>query len=105
MIRIVYHDAALKDLLRLVDFLIDQDKASALATYGILEEGLSLLKNHPEIGRPTEADGIRELIISRGRSGYVALYAFDELNDSIVILRVKHQRETAFDSTAFDSPT
>jgi plasmid stabilization system protein ParE len=81
-----------------VDFLIDQDKAVALATYGILEEGLSLLKNHPEIGRPTEADGIRELIISRGRSGYVALYAFDELNDSIVILRVKHQRETAFDS-------
>ncbi len=94
MIRIVYHDSALNDMLRLVDFLIEQDADAAHATFGIIEEGISLLKNHPEIGRPTEADGVRELLISRGRTGYIALYAFDELTELAIILRIKHQRES-----------
>jgi hypothetical protein len=34
---------------------------------------VDILKRHPEIDRPVE-DGLRELVISRGRTGYVALY-------------------------------
>ncbi len=96
MVNIVYHDSALKDLARLVDFLMAQDADAALATFSIIEDGILLLKNHPEIGRPTEQSDLRELVISRGRTGYIALYAFDELTEMIIILRVKHQRETVF---------
>ena len=96
MIKIVYHDKARDDVARLVKFLIESDVDAALATFGIIDDGISLLKNHPEIGRPTESDALRELVISRGRTGYVALYEFDELRELVIVLRVKHQREDGF---------
>lgn len=96
MIKIVYHDKAREDVMRLVEFLIKSDVDAALATFGIIDEGVSVLQNHPEIGRPTENDSLRELVISRGRTGYVALYEFDELRELVIVLRVKHQREDGF---------
>lgn len=93
MIKVVYHDKARDDVVRLVEFLIEFDVDVALATFSIIEEGVSVLKNHPEIGRPTESDSLRELVISRGRTGYVALYEFDELRELVIVLKVKHQRE------------
>ena len=93
MIKVVYHDKARDDVVRLVEFLIESDVDVALATFSIIEEGVSVLKNHPEIGRPTESDSLRELVISRGRTGYVALYEFDELRELVIVLKVKHQRE------------
>ena len=97
MIKIVYHDKARDDVARLVEFLIESDIDAALVTFGIIDEGISVLKNHPEIGRPTESDALRELVISRGRTGYVALYEFGELQELVIVLRVKHQRESGFD--------
>jgi plasmid stabilization system protein ParE len=96
MMKIIYHDKARDDVVRLVEFLIESDIDAALATFDIIEEGVSVLKNHPEIGRPTESDVLRELVISRGRTGYVALYEFDELREMVVVLRLKHQREDGF---------
>ena len=97
MIKIVYHDKARDDVARLVEFLIEFDGDAALATFSIIEEGVSVLKNHPEIGRPAENISLRELVISRGRTGYVALYEFDELRELVIVLRVKHQREAGFE--------
>ena len=96
MIKIVYHDKAREDIMRLVDFLMESDVDAALATLGIIGDGVLVLKNHPEIGRPTGSDVLRELVISRGRTGYIALYEFDQLRELVIILRVKHQREDAF---------
>jgi mRNA-degrading endonuclease RelE of RelBE toxin-antitoxin system len=42
------------------------------------------------------ANGKRELVISRGRTGYIAIYELDKLTDIVVILAIKHQRENAF---------
>ena len=97
MIKIVYHDKARDDVVRLVEFLIESDVDAALATFGIIDDGVSLLINHPKIGRPTEEDPLRELVISRGNTGYVALYEFDELLELVIVLRLKHQREDGFD--------
>ena len=47
-------------------------------------------------GRPVE-HGLRELLISRGSSGYVALYRYDPATDVVLVLRVRHQREEGFD--------
>ena len=95
MIKIIYQDKAREDIMRLVDFLMESDLDAALATLGIIGDGVLVLKNHPEIGRPTESDVLRELVISRGRTGYIALYEFDQLRDIVIVLKVKHQREDA----------
>lgn len=96
MIKIVYHDKAREDIMRLVNFLMESDVDAALAILGIIGDGVFVLQNHPEIGRPTESDVLRELVISRGRTGYIALYEFDQLRELVLILRVKHQREDGF---------
>ena len=57
---------------------------------------LRTLQDHPLIGRPVEAD-LRELLISRGRTGYVALYRYNPATDIVLVLRIRHQRELDFD--------
>lgn len=87
-----YARQALDDLERQADFLLETSPANAAATYDLIESALILLIQHPLIGRPVEA-GLRELVISRGRTGYVALYRYDEARDEVLVLAVRHQRE------------
>lgn len=51
-----------------------------------------MLARHPLIGRRTEGE-LRELVISFGKTGYVALYRFLPAQDQVRILAVRHQRE------------
>ena len=95
MTRLVLAPGALRDIDRLTEFLIEQDARAAVATARILIEGLGILKQHPLIGREAEA-GLRELVISRGRSGYVALYRFDVAADTALALTLRHQREGGY---------
>lgn len=95
MAEIVYSDRALQDLERLTDFLLDADPTSAPPTVSLIVEAIEVLENHPFIGRPAE-EGMRELIISRGRSGYVALYSYEKAEDAVLILSVRHQREAGY---------
>jgi plasmid stabilization system protein ParE len=59
------------------------------------EQAVAVLMRHPLIGRPVEFD-LRELVISRGRTGYVALYSFEEERDAVLILAIRHQREAGY---------
>ena len=61
----------------------------------MIEEAVSVLIRHPLIGRPVEY-GLRELVISRGRSGYMALYSLEEAHDAVLILAIRHQREAGY---------
>ncbi len=96
MARLIFAPVALHDIERLTEFLVEQDAAAAGATARILVDGLSVLKQHPLIGRESEA-GLRELVISRGRSGYVALYRYDVVSDTALILAIRHQREEGYE--------
>ena len=93
MVRIVFSPKALHDLERLTDFSIDIDKNSALDTLEIIESAIQILSEHPFIGRTCDAH-IRELIISRGKSGYVALYSFNEAKNTALICAIRHQKES-----------
>jgi plasmid stabilization system protein ParE len=73
-------------------FQAESDPQVALEKVGLIEEAILVLQRHPLIGRPVESD-LRELIISRGRSGYAALYSFEEHQDAVLILSIRHQRE------------
>ncbi len=83
------------DLDRLAMFLVESMPQEAEKTFQIVDDALMLLASHPEIGRPID-HGLRELMISRGRTGYIALYVFDEINDVVFVLAVRHQREAGY---------
>lgn len=91
----IYSEQALDDLERLTDFLLETDVDAALETVSLIEEAVIILSRHPLVGRPVE-HGFRELIISRGRTGYVALYSYEENVDVVLILAVRHQREAGY---------
>lgn len=95
MARLSYSVQALADLERLTDFLIESSPLLAEETIGLIEEAVELLVRHPLIGRPVEPP-LRELVISRGRTGYVALYSFEENHDAVLILAIRHQREAGY---------
>lgn len=95
MPRLVYTRQALTDIERVVDFLLQADPSSALQTYDLIESALLVLKKHPLIGRPVE-HGLRELVISRGTTGYLALYRYYEVRDEVMVLAVRHQREAGY---------
>lgn len=95
MARLIYSERAFADLERLTDFLVESDAAAAVETIDLIAEAVSILKRHPLIGRLVDTD-IRELIVSRGRSGYVALYSFEPVQDAVLILTIRHQREAGY---------
>lgn len=96
MARIAYAPGAVLDLERLQQYIAAQDPEAALAAAQAIVEAVSVLERHPLIGRPAEA-GMRELVIARGRMGYVALYDWLEAVDTVVILALRHQREAGYE--------
>lgn len=96
MARLIYSEQALDDLGRLVDSLIEQDPTAALHTLDLIEKALSILRHHPNVGREVDAD-LRELVISRGRTGYVALYSFEEIKEAVLALTIRHRCEAGYD--------
>ena len=89
---VFYSPGALADIERVAEFLLATDPNAAAETGRILMEAIAMLAGHPLVGRIAES-GLRELVISRGRSGYVALYRFDAQTDRVFILAIRHQRE------------
>ena len=95
MALIVVTPKALSDLEKLRSFLVESDSAAADQTIELILAGISVVSDHPLIGRPLQS-GYRELVISRGRSGYVALYRYDETGDRVLVLAIRHQREAGY---------
>lgn len=95
MAELVYAEQALVDLERFSDFLLESDPQAAQDTAVLIFEALEILMQHPEIGRKVHF-GQRELVISRGRTGYLALYRFLPHADRILVLGLRHQRESGY---------
>ena len=95
MARVVYTRTTLRDLRRLADFLLDQAPDAAPDTVGLIEEAVGVLGRHPFIGREVE-HGLRELVISRGKTGYLALYSHEAVEDAVLVLALRHQREVGY---------
>jgi len=95
MAAIRYAPRASSDLLRLVDFLGESDPPVAAETADLIGSAVNALQHHPLLGRTVESD-YRELVISRGKSGYLALYRYDEARDRVLVLAIRHQREAGY---------
>ena len=81
-----------EDFDRIFDFLFDHVPANAALHIEAIIDAIDVLATSPLIGRPA-AMGQRELIISHGASGYLALYRFDPAQDTVFVLAVRSQRE------------
>lgn len=95
MSRVHFSERALSDLERIFEFLEQEAADFAVAAGEKIVDATSVLQRHPLIGRPAPHD-MRELVISKGQSGYVALYRFFPATDRIDILAIRHQRECGF---------
>ena len=88
-------EAAFDDLIRLEEFFLASDDPMAGDLLDFILDALQVLTHQPGIGRPVEG-GLRELIILRRRSGYLARYEFDDARDLILVARIRHQRESGY---------
>ncbi len=95
MTAVFLSQAALDDLLRLEVFLSASDDPLAGELLDFILDALQVLTHQPGIGRPVEG-GLRELIVSRRRTGYLARYEWDESLDRVLVARIRHQRETGY---------
>ena len=94
---IVFADEALADLERIFEFNFERDPATALDHIAKVRSAVLILEEHPEIGRPAGGGAsLRELIISHGKSGYLALYQYSPAEHVVRVLAVRHQRETGY---------
>lgn len=94
-----FTEEAREDLMRLFDFLLQFDLDVALRARQTIEESLKLLEQFPFTCRKA-ADGaygprLRELIISFGSTGFVALFEIDNAT-TVTVLAIRHQREEDF---------
>ncbi|MDA0225661.1 MAG: type II toxin-antitoxin system RelE/ParE family toxin [Proteobacteria bacterium] len=92
MAEIVYSGPALDELERVFEFLAANDPAAAGGATAAVIEAIALLTRHPLIGPRREGE-CRELVISYGRTGYVALYRYLPALEVVRVLRIRHQRE------------
>jgi len=85
-----------EDLLRLWDFLAEQDPAAAVRAHAAISKAIEMLEISPFSCRKAKgaADNpfLRELIIPFGHSGYVALFEIESPR-TVTITAVRHQRE------------
>jgi plasmid stabilization system protein ParE len=90
--QVVYSQNALANLERAFAFLAEHDPNAAVAAAVAIRRAVETLADHPLIGRRREGE-IRELVVSYGKTGYVALYRFLPEQNLVRVLAIRHQRE------------
>ncbi len=96
MPRLKWSQAALRDVVRLHQFLAPKSEDAARRAVKTIRQGVKTLGKHPEIGRPVEElpPEYREWVIEFGQGAYVALYHYD--GKQIVVLAIRHGREAGY---------
>jgi len=92
---VVYSARALAHLERAFGFLASENPDVAVAAASAIRSAVESLAAHPLLGRRVHGD-IRELVISFGQTGYIALYRFVVPQDEVRALAIRHQREIGF---------
>ena len=95
MATVVYSARALSHLERAFKFLASENPDAAITAAGAIRSAVENLTAHPLLGRRVHGD-IRELVISFGQTGYIALYRFVVPRDEVRVLSIRHQREIGY---------
>jgi plasmid stabilization system protein ParE len=92
---IVYSARSLDHLERAFEFLGKEPPEASIGAADAICSAVGSLAAHPLLGRRVH-DDIRELVISYGATGYIALYRFLIPQDEVRVLAIRHQREIGF---------
>jgi plasmid stabilization system protein ParE len=94
MSHVILSDQARSDITRLYEFLANFDTQTADNAIENIIGAFSILETLP-MGCPflPERKDLRKLVIQFGASGYIAFYNYNEITDTVVITKIKHQRE------------
>ena len=95
MAQVVYSARSLVHIERAFQLLRNQNPAAARDAVTAIQSAVDNLSAHPLIGRRIEGE-VRELVISYGQTGYIALYRFVVPQNEVRILASRHQRELGF---------
>lgn len=89
--------AAQADLERLFEFLAASDRAAAVRARAAIEKAYEFAEAMPFACRKAEDSDpfLRELVISLGAAGFVALIEIED-DETVTVLAVRHQREEDF---------
>ena len=95
--KVRFTPAAASDLQRLFNFLAERDAKSAKRARSAIAKGIEFLRTFPFSCRKASAEHplLRELIISFGTNGYVALFEIED-SQTVTVLAIRHQREEDF---------
>jgi toxin ParE1/3/4 len=93
--RITLAPQAMRDLDRILDFLVGHDAAGAGERVADIVSAMDVLTRNPLIGRPVEPP-FRELVIGRGSRGYLALYRYAAVDNAVLVAGIRGQREAGY---------
>jgi len=83
------------DLKRIVDHLERYEVENPASRIDEIIHAIAVLELNPLIGRPTSGE-LRELVIGKKSHGYVALYRYSAIVDTVFVLAVRAQREAGY---------
>ena len=95
MAQVVYSARSLAPIERALQLLRNKNPAAAIDAVTAIQSAVDILSAHPLVGHRIDGE-LRELIISYGQTGYVALYRFVVSRDAVRVLAIRHQRELGF---------
>ncbi len=89
-----YTREAKENVERLYAFLLERDIQSARRAKVAITKAMSFLEDFPFACRKSSSGNpfLREMLISFGSSGYVALFEIED-KKTVTILAIRHQRE------------
>jgi plasmid stabilization system protein ParE len=93
--QVVYSARALDHIERAIEHLAIENPSAAIAAAAAIRSAVENLAEHPLTGRRIAGE-IRELVVSYGATGYIALYRFVVKSDEVRVLAIRHQREIGY---------
>ena len=95
MAQVALSATALSALEGAINARLAESGDAAMASASAIRSAVENLATHPLVGRRVEGD-LRELVISYGATGYIALYRFIVQRDEVRVLALRHQREIGY---------
>jgi plasmid stabilization system protein ParE len=92
-VKLVVSRAAVADLARLREFLADKSPTAAQRAVSTIVQAIDSLATYPDRARLSGVEGLRDLIIPFGGSGYIVRFAVDPHRQEVLIMRLWHGRE------------
>ena len=95
MAQVVYSARSLEHIAGALEVMRETTPAASRPAAAAIGSAVASLGAHPLLGRRVEGE-LRELVISRGQTGFIALYRFAVLQDEVQVLAIRRQQDLGF---------